>query len=75
MTPELLVEAKDYFDNVQSKTMTYAPVLGPDDVPGIHLNKDLMDRLRPEMSKYYYDPSRYDSYLEQLGVPYPPLDQ
>ncbi len=75
MTPELLAEAKDYFDNVQSKVMTYAPVLGPDDAPAIHLNKDLMDRLRPEMSKYYYDPARYSSYLEQLGVPYPPLDQ
>jgi len=74
-TPELLAEAQDYFDNVQSKTMTYAPVLGPDDKPGIHLNKDLMDRLRPEMSKYYYDPSRYSSYLEQLGVPYPPVEQ
>ncbi|MDY6984641.1 MAG: amidohydrolase, partial [Pseudomonadota bacterium] len=75
MTPELLAEAKDYFDNVQSKEMTYAPVLGPDDMPGIHLNKDLMDRLRPEMSKYYYDPTRYDSYLEQLGIAYPPADQ
>jgi len=74
-TPELIEEAKDYFTNVQSKEMKYAPVLGPDDKPGIHLNKDLMDRLRPEMSKYYYDPSRYDSYLEQLGVPYPPIQQ
>jgi len=74
-TPELIAEAKDYFTNVQSNEMKYAPVLGPDDMPGIHLNKDLMDRLRPEMSKYYYDPSRYDSYLEQLGVPYPPIQQ
>jgi aminobenzoyl-glutamate utilization protein B len=73
-TPELLAEAKDYFTNVQSKQMSYAPVLGPDDKPGIHLNKDLMDRLRPEMSKYYYDPSKFDSYLEQLGIPYPMID-
>lgn len=74
-TPELLAAAKDYFENVQTKEMTYAPVLGPDDKPGVHLNKDLMDRLRPEMSKYYYDPSRYSSYLEQLGIPYPPLTE
>lgn len=72
-TPELLAEAKDYFTNVQSKEMSYAPVLGPDDKPGIHLNKDLMDRLRPEMSKYYYDATRFDSYLEQLGITYPTI--
>jgi len=74
-TPELLAEAQDYFTNVQSQSMTYAPVLSAEDTPGIHLNKELMDRLRPEMSKYYYDPSRYSSYLEQLGIPYPPVGQ
>ena len=26
-----------------------------------------MERYRPEMRKYYYDPSRYKTYLEQLG--------
>jgi aminobenzoyl-glutamate utilization protein B len=23
------------------------------------------------MRKFYYDPSRYDTYLEQLGIKYP----
>ena len=25
----------------------------------------------PEMKKYYYDPSKYPTYLEQLGIKYP----
>jgi hypothetical protein len=24
------------------------------------------------MKPFYFDPSRYKTYLEQLGVPYPP---
>ena len=31
-----------------------------------------MDRFRPELAKHYYDARKYDSYLEQLGVQYPP---
>ena len=30
-----------------------------------------MDKYRPEMRKYYYDPARYKTYLEQLGITYP----
>jgi len=70
--PQLLAAAKDYFENEQLKGMKYDPVLGPDDKPAIHLNADLMERLRPEMRKFYYDPSKYSSYLEQLGIAYPP---
>ena len=29
-------------------------------------------RLRPQMEKYYYDSGKYASYLEQLGITYPP---
>jgi aminobenzoyl-glutamate utilization protein B len=35
------------------------------------MNKGTMDKYRPEMKKYYYDPSKYDTYLEQLGIKYP----
>ncbi len=31
-----------------------------------------MAKFRPELRKFYYDPTRYTSYLEQLGVAYPP---
>ena len=30
-----------------------------------------MERFRPQMRRYYYDPSKYRSYLEQLGITYP----
>ena len=32
-----------------------------------------MARFRPAMRKFYFDPERYDTYLEQLGVKYPTL--
>ena len=31
-----------------------------------------MDKFKPELRKFYYDPTKYKSYLEQLGVTYPP---
>ena len=30
-----------------------------------------MAKYRPEMKKYYYDPTKYKTYLEQLGIAYP----
>ncbi|MFN3522371.1 MAG: amidohydrolase [Phenylobacterium sp.] len=70
-TPSLLAEAKDYFQNVQLKDDTYDPVLGKDDQPAIHLNADLMSQMRPKLEPYYYNPKKYKSYLEQLGIAYP----
>jgi aminobenzoyl-glutamate utilization protein B len=72
-TPSLVAEAKDYFQNVQLKDQKYDPVLTDADMPGIHLNEDIMARMRPKMEPYYYDPSKYDTYLEQLGIAYPNL--
>jgi aminobenzoyl-glutamate utilization protein B len=71
-TPALVAAAKDHFKNVQTKDEKYAPVLVATDKPAIHLNKDLMTLLRPQMEKFYYDPGKYQSYLEQLGITYPP---
>ena len=70
--PELVKAARDYFQNVQGKQATYQPLIRPQDKPAIWLNKETMDKFRPELSKYYYDPAKYSSYLEQLGVAYPP---
>ena len=33
--------------------------------------KDVMERFRPQMQKMYYDASKFDTYLEQLGIKYP----
>jgi aminobenzoyl-glutamate utilization protein B len=30
-----------------------------------------MEKYRAAMQKMYYDPSKYDTYLEQLGIKYP----
>jgi aminobenzoyl-glutamate utilization protein B len=70
--PDLLKAARDYFDNVQQAPAKYKPLLRPEDKPAIWLNKDTMDRYRPELRKFYYDATKYKSYLEQLGVTYPP---
>jgi aminobenzoyl-glutamate utilization protein B len=71
LQPALVEQAWEYFRNVQTKERKYEPLLRPDDKPAIDLNKIIMERYRPELKKYYYDPSRYKSYLEQLGITYP----
>ena len=71
MTPEALADAKKYFDTEQQKYDHYDPMLTANDVPAIHVNDDLMSKMRPLMEPYYYDSARYGSYLEQLGVQYP----
>ncbi|HXS06013.1 MAG TPA: peptidase dimerization domain-containing protein [Rhizomicrobium sp.] len=70
-TPQLLVDAKHYFDTDQQKYDHYDPMLTATDVPAIHLNDDLMAKLRPQMEPYYYDSGKYDTYLDQLGIKYP----
>ncbi len=72
MKPELVQQAWDYFRTVQGKQATYRPFPGDSDRPAIWLNEKLMSQLRPEMKKFYFDPARYKTYLEQLGIPYPP---
>jgi aminobenzoyl-glutamate utilization protein B len=69
--PELVAQAWDYFNNVQTKTRKYTPLIRPEDTPAIWLNKERMEKYRPEMKKYYYDPTKYKTYLEQLGIKYP----
>jgi aminobenzoyl-glutamate utilization protein B len=69
--PQLVSEAKRYFRDVQTKDTKYEPLIRPQDKPATELNAGIMDRYRAELRKYYYDPTRYKSYLEQLGITYP----
>jgi aminobenzoyl-glutamate utilization protein B len=69
--PELVKSAWDYFNNVQTKDVKYTSFIRDGDVPAIWLNKAIMEKYRPEMKKFYYDPAKYDTYLEQLGIKYP----
>ena len=69
--PELVKAAWDYYNNVQMKDVTYVPFISKDTPPATHLNKAILDKYREEMKKYYYDPTKYKTYLEQLGIKYP----
>ena len=71
LKPELVTKAWDYYNNVQTKTVKYKSLLRPDDKPAIWLNQKTMDQYRPKMKELYYDPTKYDNYLEQLGIKYP----
>ena len=71
LRPELVTQAWDYFRNVQTKDRKYTPLIRPEDKPAIWLNQATMAKYREQMRKYYYDPSKYSTYLEQLGISYP----
>jgi len=73
MDRQLLNQAKDYFENIQQKETTYKPMITPSDPPPIELNTQIMNSYRPQLEKFYYDETQYDSYLEQLGISYPTL--
>jgi aminobenzoyl-glutamate utilization protein B len=72
LRPELVAQAKAYFEDVQAKQHKYQPLLRPEDKPALWINHDTMEQYRPALRKFYYDPAKYGSYLEQLGVAYPP---
>jgi aminobenzoyl-glutamate utilization protein B len=71
MRPELLKQAWDYFTNVQTKDQKYIPFIAKDTPPPTWLNTAILGKYREQMRKYYYDPSRYPTYLDQLGIKYP----
>jgi len=71
LKPALVEQAWTYFRDVQTKEIKYQALIRPEDTPAIDLNKATMEKYRPEMRKYYYDPARYKTYLEQLGITYP----
>lgn len=72
---KLLTDAWDYFNNVQTKDVKYNSFVEKDNPPAIHLNQKIMEKYRPELKKFYYDPSKYSNYLEQLGITYPTLEK
>jgi aminobenzoyl-glutamate utilization protein B len=69
--PTVITQAWDYFRNVQTKDTKYAPLIRPQDAPAVELNTEILAKYREPMKQFYYDPSRYPSYLEQLGIRYP----
>ncbi|MEQ8330023.1 MAG: amidohydrolase [Longimicrobiales bacterium] len=71
LTPSLIDEAWAFFNDVQTADTEYIPFIAPTDEPAIWLNADIMERWRPLMRPHYYDPDRFETYLEQLGIEYP----
>ena len=71
LSPDALPKAWAYYKDVQTKDQKYVPLIADDDQPAIEMNKEKMEKFRPEMRKYYYDSSKHKTYLEQLGIQYP----
>ena len=71
LRPELVDEAWSYFNDVQGEEQEYVPFISATDQPAIFLNEEIMQRYRPLMEPYYYDATRFDTYLEQLDIEYP----
>lgn len=69
LKPNLVRDAWSYFEENQAGT--YTPLISSEDQPAIHLNRERMAMWKPQIEEFYYDPSRFDTYLEQLGISYP----
>ena len=72
-TPKIIDSAKNYFINVQKKDIKYKSFISASDQPAIYLNKEIMAKYRDEMKKFYYNPAKYKTYLDQLGISYPTI--
>ena len=73
LKPELVDQAWEYFRNEQGMKQEYTPMVTEEDSPAIYLNTEIMEEFRNDMKKFYYDETKYDSYLEQLGITYPTI--
>ncbi len=71
LQPKVVADAWTYFRDVQTKDTKYTPFIRPQDMPPTELNAEIMARFRTQMKPFYYDPTKYKTYLEQLGITYP----
>lgn len=69
--PRHVEEMWRHFHEVQTAGVEWISLTPEGAPPPIHLNRDEMERFRPQLEKLRYDPSRFATYLEQLGVEYP----
>jgi aminobenzoyl-glutamate utilization protein B len=71
LKPEIIKDAWAYYKDEQTKDIKYEPLISNKEQPAIYLNKKIMTEFKPKLEKFYYDPSKYKTYLEQLGITYP----
>jgi aminobenzoyl-glutamate utilization protein B len=72
---ELRTAAWRYYREEQLKDIEYEPFISADDPPAIEKNTDTMAEFRDRLREHYYDPARYPTYLDQLGIDYPQLER
>jgi aminobenzoyl-glutamate utilization protein B len=69
--PEIVEKAWTYHRDVTTAEHTWVSLIPEGTQPATFLNAEKMERFRPLIEPLIYDPTRYDTYLEQLGVEYP----
>ena len=62
--------AKAYFAE-QTKDVKWKSLIPPENKPPVDIYREKMSRFRPQLEKLRYDPTKYGTYLEQLGIQYP----
>ena len=73
LDPDLLTRAHAYFAE-QTSDVQWQPLISPGTDPPTDINKNKMERYRPALEKLRYDPVRYRTYLDQLGITYPTVN-
>ena len=68
-------DAWRYFREEQLKDIDYEPFIAADDPPAIEKNAGTMAEFRERLRAFYYDPMRFPTYLDQLGIDYPQLEK
>ena len=69
--PELVKQAWDYFNNVQTKDVKYVPFITGGHAAADPPEQPTLAKYREQMKKFYYDPTKFPTYLDQLGIKYP----
>lgn len=72
LRPELVAAARDFFAE-QTRAMKWRPLVPEGTRPPTDLNREVMGRYRAALEKFRYDPAKYETYLDQLGIEYPTL--
>ncbi|MBL7846596.1 MAG: amidohydrolase [Cyclobacteriaceae bacterium] len=73
LKPEIIKNAWEYYRTEQTKDQKYVPLIGEKDQPAIYLNQKIMAEYTPKLKPLYYNPAKYKTYLEQLGIVYPTI--
>ncbi len=68
--PQLLAAARAYFAE-QTKDVQWKSLIPPGTKPPIELNREKMERVHPQLRALRYDPAKYATYMDQLGIAYP----